>query len=102
MFAAVEHLTLEHEGHSGSSEEHNQVERNEWRKFIGPFSNVKTLRIAKGVVEDLARCLELEDGELPLELLPELQELRYSGDGNTGDAFTSESFFDARRNAGRP
>jgi hypothetical protein len=42
----------------------------------------------------------LEDGELPLELLPELQELTHSGSGNTGDAFTS--FIDARQNAGRP
>jgi hypothetical protein len=42
----------------------------------------------------------LEDGELPLELLPELQELRYFGSRDTGDAFTS--FIDARQNAGRP
>jgi hypothetical protein len=100
MFSAVEHLTLEHEEHSQSSEEHNEVDRNEWRRLLRPFSNVKTLRIDKGLAEDLSRCLELEDGELPLELLPELQELTYSGSGDTGDAFTS--FIDARRNAGRP
>jgi hypothetical protein len=41
----------------------------------------------------------LEDGEPPLELLPELQELTYSGSGNTGDTFTS--FIDARQNADR-
>ena len=45
-------------------------------------------------------CLRVEDGELPLELLPELQELTYSGSGDTGDAFTS--FINARQNAGRP
>ena len=61
---------------------------------------MKTLRIDNGLVEQLSRCLELEDGELPLELLPELQELTYSGSGNTGDAFTS--FINARQNAGRP
>jgi hypothetical protein len=46
------------------------------------------------------RCLGLEDGELSLELLPELQELTYFGSGDTGDAFTP--LIDARQNAGRP
>ena len=100
VFSAVGHLTLDHEEHSQSSEEHNKVERTEWRNFLRPFSKVKTLRIYDGLVEELSRCLELEDGELPLELLPELQELRYSGSGDTGDPFTS--FINARQNTGRP
>ena len=100
MFSAVERLGLQHEVHSESSEEHNEVDRTEWRKLLRPFSNVKTLRIKKELVKDISRSLELEDGELPLELLPELQELRTFGSGDTGDAFTS--FIDARRNAGRP
>jgi hypothetical protein len=100
MFSAVEHLTLQHQVHSQSSDEHNEVDRAELRKLLRPFSNVKTLRIDNAVVEELSRCLQLEDGELPLELLPELQELTYPGDGDTGDRFTS--FIDARRNAGRP
>jgi hypothetical protein len=61
---------------------------------------VKTLEIDNGLVEDLSHCLQLENGELPLELLPELHELSYSRSGDTGDAFTS--YIDARRNAGRP
>jgi hypothetical protein len=97
MFSVVEHLTLLHEEHSQSSEEHNQVDRTEWRRLLSPFRNVKTLLIGDGLVEDLSRCLELGDGELPLELLPELQELTYSG---SGDAFTS--FIDARQNTDRP
>jgi hypothetical protein len=98
----VEHLNLVHEVHGRSSEEHNEVNRAEWRRLLRPFSNVKTLRIAEGegLVEDLSRCLRLEDGELPLEVLPELQELTYSGSGDTGDGLTP--FIDARRNAGRP
>ena len=32
MFSAVEHLTLSNEAHSQSSEEHNEVNRTEWRK----------------------------------------------------------------------
>jgi hypothetical protein len=97
MFCSVEHLTLEHEEHSRSSEEHNEVERTEWRKLLRLFSNVKTLRIAKGLVGELSRCLQLEDGELPLGLLPELQELTFTGSANTFTSFT-----DARQNAGRP
>ena len=100
LFSVVEHLTFEHQVHSRSSEEHNEVDRTEWRKLLRPFRNVKTLRIDNGLVEQLSRCLELEDGEFPLELLPELQELTYSRSGDTGDTFTS--FIDARRNAGRP
>jgi hypothetical protein len=100
MFSSVEHLTLEHKEHSRSSEEHNEVDRTEWHKLLRSFSNVKTLWIAEGLVGELSRCLELKDGEFPLELLPELQELTYSGSGDTGDAFTS--FVDARQNAGRP
>jgi hypothetical protein len=49
---------------------------------------------------ELSRCLRLDDGEHPLELLPELQDLTYSGSGNASDAFTP--FIDVRQNAGRP
>jgi hypothetical protein len=98
MFFAVEHLTLEYRVHSRSSEEHDVVDRTEWRKFLKSFSNVKTLLVAKGLVKELSTCLQLEDGELALELLPELEELTYSGNG--GDLFTS--FIDARQDAGRP
>jgi hypothetical protein len=100
VFSVVEHLTLEHEVHGQSSEEHNHVDRIEWRKLLRSFSNVKTFRVEDGLVEQLSRCLRLEDGELPLELLPELQELVYFGSRDTGDAFTS--CLDARQNAGRP
>jgi hypothetical protein len=100
VFSAVEHLTLEYEVHSHSTEEHNDVDRIEWRNLLRSFSNVKTLHVDDGLVEELSRCLRLEDGELPLELLPDLQELTYFGSRDTGDAFTS--FIDARQNAGRP
>jgi hypothetical protein len=101
MFSAVEHLTLSYEVHDQSSEEHDEVDRTaEWRKPLRSFTNVKTLRIDNGLVGELSRCLRLDDGEHPLELLPELQEVTYSGSGNATDAFTS--FIDARRNADRP
>ena len=100
MFSSVEYLALQHRVHNESSEEHNEVDRTEWRNLLRPFSNVKTLRVGKALFKDLSRCLQLEDGESPLELLPELQELRYYGSGYTGGVFTS--FIDTRQNAGRP
>ena len=100
MFSAVEDLTLEHEVHDLSSEEHNEADRTEWRKLFSSFNSVKTLRIADGLVDQLSRCLQPDDGEFPLELLPELQEVTYSGSGTTGDAFTS--FIEARQNENRP
>ena len=99
VFSAVDHLTLRHEVQCQSSEEHNNVDRIEWRKLLRSFSNVKTLRVGDGLVRDLSYCLRLEDGELPLELLPELEELIYSETGDAGDAFTP--FIDARQNTGR-
>jgi len=100
IFSLVEHLTLEHKVHDGSSDEHNEVDRTEWHKLLRSFSNVKTLRIGDGLVGELSRCLQLDDGEPSLELLPELQELTYFGSRDTGKAFTS--FVQARQNAGRP
>ena len=94
IFSTVEHLTLEHKE---SSEEDNEVE---WRELLRSFPNVKTLWVDDGLVEEFSRSLLLDDGELPLELLPELQKLTYSGTGDTADAFTP--FVDARQNAGRP
>ena len=85
---------------AGHRRKHNEVNRTEWRKLLGPFRNAKTLRIQDGLVRELSRCLSLEDGEHPLELLPELQELTYPSSSNADDLFTS--FIDARRNAGRP
>ena len=100
VFSAVELLTLEHEVHSQSSEEHDDVDRIEWRNLLRSFSKVKTLRIEQGLVERVSRCLRLENGEDPLELLPELQELTYFASCDTDDTFTS--FIDARQNSGHP
>ena len=100
IFLAVEHLTFEHRVHSQSSEQHNEVDRTEWRKLLGSFSNAKTLRIPNGLIGDFSRCLRLVDGELPLELLPGLQELTIMRSGVVDDAITQ--FIDARKNSGRP
>jgi hypothetical protein len=100
VFSVVEHLTVRHEVHGQSSDQHNDVARIEMRNLLRSFSNVKTLRVEDGLVNALSHCLRSEDEELPLELLPELQELTLIGRRDTSDAFTS--FIDTRQNAGRP
>jgi hypothetical protein len=93
---AVDHLTLKQDRPS----QDNEVDRAEWHKLLRSFNKVKTLHVDDGLVKELARSLRPDDEELPPELLPELQELRYSGSYGTGDAFTP--FIDARRSANRP
>jgi hypothetical protein len=100
IFSAVEHLTLQNEVHSQSSEEHDEVNPIEWRKILRSFRNVKTLRVEEELEEKIARCLRLEDGVLPLGLLPELNELKYSRNSDSDNEFAS--FINARRNADRP
>ena len=102
VFSVVEDLTLGCNICLESSEEHYDVDRIKWRNFLRSFSNVKTLRVEQALVKELSRCLRLEDGELPLELFPELQELTYflSRYDGVDDAFTS--VVDARQSAGRP
>jgi hypothetical protein len=99
VFSVAEYLTIRHEVHDRSSEEHNDVDRIEWRELLSSFSNVKTLVVqcSSRLVEELSRCLRLEDGVLPLEFLPELQKITYSGIGGA-----SASFIDARQNTGYP
>ncbi len=98
-FSEVEHLTVNDLHYLRFPGDNNEADRSEWRKLLRSFRNAKTLDVSNGPVEDIARCLRLEDGEPPLELLPELQELAYSWD-KADDEF--KSFIDARQYAGRP
>ena len=100
ILSAVENLAFENGVHSRSFEDYDEADGTEWHKLLKPFKNVKTLRIARGVVKELSSCLQLDDGEDSLVLLPKLQELRYFGRGNTGDAFTR--LIDSRQKAGCP
>jgi hypothetical protein len=100
MFSAVENLALENGVQSRSSEEYDEADCTEWRKVLNPFRNVKMLRIARGLAKELSHCLQLDDGEDSLVLLPKLQELGYFGKGNTGDTLTR--LIDSRQNAGCP
>jgi len=99
-FSEVDNLTFEYSSNDVLSERRNEVDRTQWRDLLRSFSNVKTLQVDSELVDQLSRSLQLEHGELPMELLPELRELSYSDRGDSGGAFTA--FIDARRIAGRP
>ncbi|KAH9981810.1 hypothetical protein BJV74DRAFT_887316 [Russula compacta] len=98
VFSAVERLTIEYKRHSISSEWNNEADRTQWRELFRSFSNVKTLRVDDGIVTQLSDSLRSDDGESPMDVLPELKELSYPASG--GDPFTA--FIDARQKAGHP
>jgi hypothetical protein len=97
-FSEVDSLILENET---SLEWHEELaDRTQWRTFLGSFSNVRTLHVSGGRIEELVRALQPDDGETPIELLPELTVLSYSMSSYVGES--CRSFLDIRRNAGRP
>ena len=98
--SVVEEVTLIHKKHSQSSEWHSDVDRTQWRELLRPFSNAKILHVQDELVGKISRSLQSDDGELPLELLPNLKELGYSGGSDTRNAFTT--FIDERQVAGCP
>ncbi|KAI9510345.1 hypothetical protein F5148DRAFT_1147619 [Russula earlei] len=100
VFSTVEHLALTYAKDDLSPEEYNEADRSHWRKLLRPFRNVKALLVNNELVGEVVRCLRLEDGELPLELFPELKELSYSASDDAADGF--RRFIDARRVAGHP
>ena len=73
LFSAVS-LTLDYRSHTPSSEWRNQVDHTHWRKLLGSFRNVETLRVHDGLVREVSRCLTL-DGVVASEILPNLKTL---------------------------
>ncbi|KAH9987607.1 hypothetical protein BJV74DRAFT_796458 [Russula compacta] len=100
VFSMVGDLTLEYRRYSIPLEWRDEADRMRWRELLRSFSNVKSLHVDDGLVRELSRSLQIDYGESPLELLPELKELSYIASGDFGDIFTP--FINARRNAGHP
>jgi hypothetical protein len=98
----VEHLTLEGKARSLplDSEEHHEVDRTNWHFFLRSFREVQTLEVDDSLVKELSQSLRPGDGELPVDLLPELKELKCSAISNADGPFTL--FLNSRQNAGRP
>jgi len=98
VFSTVEHLTLEGKIRSLplDLEENHEVDHTNWHGFLRSFGNVKILVVDDSLVRVLSQSLRSDDGELHVDLLPALMELKCNAD----DVFTS--FVDARQNVGRP
>jgi len=98
ILSTAEGLALRHQ-HGLSSEWHDEIDHTQWRNLLRPFSGVKVLYVAEGLIGQLSQSLRSEDGEQPLELFPELRELVYYKEGDASDAYTS--FIAAHQIAGR-
>jgi hypothetical protein len=88
--SAVEYLTVVYQRDSISSEWRDEADRSLWRDLLRPFSNVKKLRVHKGLVRELSRTLLSDDGESQTELLPELKVFEYPAD-DTDSSFSAFS-----------
>jgi hypothetical protein len=96
VFSVVEHLTLDVDRTFQLSE----ADRTQWRELLMFFKNVKTL-VLKDSEGMIGRSLQVDDGESPTEMLPELKELRSDLFGHD-DSSAVNTFIDARRHTGRP
>ncbi|KAH9957591.1 hypothetical protein BC827DRAFT_1224515 [Russula dissimulans] len=102
VLSAVECIALAHAPPDDDWLSRRDVEfdRPQWRELLGSFKNVNTLLVKDDLVWVVSRCLQLDEGEDPLERLPKLQELSYSAEYDSGDGFAK--FIDARQVAGHP
>jgi hypothetical protein len=105
MFSAVEgvRVALRHPLWSEELDDDIVVDRTQWRELLRLFSPVNILRLegdsVNQLVAELSRSLQVNDGESPMELLPDLKNLVYSGHVS-GDLF--KAFVDARQKTGHP
>jgi hypothetical protein len=100
VLSVVEQVTFSYEQHNQSLEWHNNVDRSQWRELLRPFTNAKTMHVQDDLVGKISRSLPSDDGESPLELFPNLQEVGYSGGSDARGDFTA--FLDERLVAGHP
>ena len=97
-FLTIVDLTLDYTEHNLSSGRRHHASRRLWRELLGPFRNVRTLRVHKGLVGELSHSL-CSEGE-PLQLLPEIKELICPSESVGDNTFTS--FIHEREVAGQP
>ena len=95
--SVVEHLTFEHELHSHSSEEHNEVDSTEWRRLLWPFTNSLHRPWVRWGALSLPSTARQRT---PFGAVIRAAGTQIPGSGDVDNAFTS--FTDARQNIGRP
>ena len=74
----MENISLSYEVYQ-TPEQHNNIARTRWRDLFRPLINVKALHVPEDLVEGISQSLQSKDEEPPLELLPNLQVVQYSG-----------------------
>jgi hypothetical protein len=70
ILSVVEQVTFRYQGRYQS---HNHVDRSQWRELLRPFTNAKTIRVQDDLASGIFCSLPSDDGEPPLELLPNLE-----------------------------
>ena len=102
LFPSVVDLTLKYWRFTLSSKRHTRASITQWQEVLRSFNNVKALHVPDSLIEELSGSLTAHEGlgESPIELLPELEELRYDAGGGVSGAFVP--FLNVRRKAGRP
>jgi F-box-like len=100
VLSVVEKVTFSYDELNRSSEWHNDADRSQWCELLRPFTNVKTIHVQDDLANKIFHSLPSDDGEPPLEVLPNLEEIGYSGGGDTRDAFTR--FLNERQASGHP
>jgi hypothetical protein len=100
VLSLVEQATLSVDDY-GMSRRHYKVDRTQWRGLLRTFNYVKKLRVASEQInsQGLGNFLSTEDRDLPLELLPNLEEVSYSG---CDSQYWYMPFLNAREALGRP
>jgi hypothetical protein len=100
VLPVVKKVTFSYREHKQSSEWHNNFDRRQWRDLLRPFTDAKTIRVHDDLIRTLFRALPSINGEPPLELLPKLKEVGYSGGSDGRDALNG--FLNERQVAGHP
>jgi hypothetical protein len=102
VLSVAEQATLIVSSDSRHSGPNNYVDRTQWRRLLRPLGNVKLLRVVTDVGGyGLNYYLSTVDGEQPLDLLPNLEEVQVSHSGSY-DENAFMSFIHEREAVGRP
>ena len=97
-FSSLEHLAI----FSYRSHWQDDIENTQWLELLHPFTSVKTLDLADGLVPLVAPALQELAGEGVPEILPMLQNLLFEGQAlSEPDEKAVQRFIDARQRSGR-
>ncbi|KAI9461535.1 hypothetical protein F5148DRAFT_1286620 [Russula earlei] len=71
------------------SQSPQEADRTQWRELLMLFNKANIIRVDSELTRELSRSLQFDDGESPMELLPELKALESAARLFDADAFAS-------------